>query len=264
MDDQMFSQNAFERLMASSSSKGEDTTAAPKSQGPRKRAPLTPVSQSRLNFTTTPTPPQTVPQAAPQSPRESSPSPRSPTPASINVGGSSKLEWFGPLATEPHLESVRRNLFGKIAETEDLGGGCTGVLGFREDTRPTPDRAELAILRSVRPDAPARYSPYVLAMARDMVLLPQGPPPRYPPELRQVKAKRRKTDSNDKDATWVASHLCHNRRCINTEHMTWEPSWFNRLRDNCPGGELCRHRPKPCLNPHRQETEAVLDWTEYM
>jgi hypothetical protein len=45
--------------------------------------------------------------------------------------------------------------------------------------------------------------------------------------------------------------------------LTWEPSWFNRLRDNCPGGAACPHRPHPCLKPHRG-MGPVVDWTDYL
>lgn len=53
-----------------------------------------------------------------------------------------------------------------------------------------------------------------------------------------VQHKRGKLGSVEKEVTWVASHLCHNRLCVNTARLIWEPSWFNRLRDNYSGVQL--------------------------
>lgn len=37
---------------------------------------------------------------------------------------------------------------------------------------------------------------------------------------------------------------------------------MNRLRDNCPGGLACPHRPRRCLLPHRPAHELV-NWLEH-
>lgn len=184
-----------------------------------------------------------------------------------NLGGASKLEWYNPLINDPRLASVRSNLFNKISAQGPSKKGhpdCVKVVGFDETTRPVVDKAQLARFRSIAPDAPARYSPYVIALAKVGVRLPEKPPPAYPRELRQVKQKRAASaaEGNEKEATWVVSHLCHNRECVNTDHLTWEPSWFNRLRDNCSGGDACGHRPFPCLRSHRGDLQ-IVDWTTY-
>ena len=195
----------------------------------------------------------------------------------MNVGGSSKLAWVNVLALDSSLEKCRSNLFSKISNTEAVAGseeildpedkklgGCLQVKGFGEATRPVLDKALQGTLKSVCSDAPERFSPYVLAMIRDRKVLPSFDPPKYPEALRKVKNKRVKSSNfEDQDATWVASHLCHNKRCVNSNHLVWEPSWMNRLRDNCPGGKSCLHLPDRCLRPHRPAEEAV-DWTSYL
>lgn len=60
--------------------------------------------------------------------------------------------------------------------------------------------------------------------------------------------------------SWVASHLCHNSRCIDPTHLVWEPDWYNRSRDNCLREvecpkcscrfPVCSHEP-PCLKAHK-------------
>lgn len=188
-------------------------------------------------------------------------------PKGHNVGGSSELAWFNPLASDPQLRGVRDHLAAKISAVaaSALGcGGCVKVVGFNENTRPVANAAEMRLLKTVCPSAPARFSPYVISMAKAGMLLPDRPPPPYPAELRHVKHKRTAAaaEGNEKGATWVASHRCHNRECVNAERLVWEPSWFNRLRDNCPGGEACGHRPHPCLASHRP-AGGIVDWTVY-
>lgn len=157
------------------------------------------------------------------------------------------------------------NLKSKIQDVEITDKGCKQVKGFTEATRPVLDKAFKPVFKQVCSDGPERFSPYVIAMAAVGTLIRAPKPPAYPEELRKVKSKRSKSaaDGNNKDATWVASHLCHNRQCVNAEHLVWEPSWMNRLRDNCPGGDACVHRPDRCLAPHREE-EELIDWTAYL
>lgn len=181
-----------------------------------------------------------------------------------NVGGASKLTWFNVLAGAEQAEP-RANLVQKIGDTKRVDG-CLLVEGFGPETRPVMDKKWLAKFRETCPDAPARFSPYHIALLKARVLVPAADPPPYPAELRLVKQKRssKAADGNEKSATWVASHLCHNHQCVDVEHLRWEPSWFNRLRDNCPGGDNCPHRPDACINPHRPAEEELVDWTKYL
>lgn len=133
------------------------------------------------------------------------------------------------------------------------GTNCHFVKGFTEDTRIVVDKQYRHLLRE---DFPERFSPYIVAMAGAKQIIPWNAPPTLPAHLRKRKGVAEKT------ATWVASHLCHDRRCVNPEHLTFEPSWFNRIRDNCPGGELCVHRPKPCIRAHRPAGETI-NWEDY-
>jgi hypothetical protein len=184
--------------------------------------------------------------------------------ARVNVGGASKLTWFNVLASDQRLRDAKANSVQKIASTSN-DNGCVVVRGFNEETRPVMDKSHLEGFRKICPDAPARYAPYHIALLQANKLVPDNEPCSYPEELRLVKHKRVKTEAsgNEKGATWVTSHLCHNK-CINVNHLTWEPSWFNRLRDNCPGGQACVHRPHACLQPHRPADSQLIDWTEYM
>lgn len=188
--------------------------------------------------------------------------------ASANVGGASKLEWFNILATHPELEGARQNLFAKIKDTERTQDGCYVVKGFKEDTRPTLDKSFVDTFKRLCLDGPARFSPYHISMLQHQILVPLYDPPPYPAAQRMVKQKRNKSaaENNEKSATWVASHLCHHRLCIEaklgSEHLCWEPNWFNRPRDNCPGGDACNHRPQPCLRSH--QASEIIDWTTYI
>jgi len=73
--------------------------------------------------------------------------------------------------------------------------------------------------------------------------------------------------ATDAEAKWVASHLCHRKDCVEPTHIVWEPGWYNRARDNCPGkvecttchtqpAATCGHIPQ-CIRSHRA---PVLDW----
>lgn len=60
------------------------------------------------------------------------------------------------------------------------------------------------------------------------------------------------------------SHLCHNKRCCNPDHMVWEEGKNNKKRNQCPhvvGGVLmCKyiHAAPTCLAPHsRFESNGV-------
>jgi hypothetical protein len=198
-------------------------------------------------------------------PTSATPQPHLPKPAKqpkVNVGGSSKLMWFNTLLREPRLKDARENLAAKIGNTKEHDG-CLEVVDFKDTTRPTLDKRFYSTLHTLAPDAPERFMPYQLALIKADIEMPDYDPPKYPQALRHVSQKRNADQEVDKPATWVISHLCHNKLCVNPQHLTWEPSWFNRLRDNCPAGDACTHRPSRCLKPHRT-MGPVVDWTEYL
>ena len=145
---------------------------------------------------------------------------------------------------------------------ESFGCCCKHVNGFTEATGRVLHKALKPVFKQSCPDMPERFSPYVIAMATAGRLIPAPKPSAYPEELRKVKAKGTKSapEGHEKDATWVASHLCHNRRCVNAEHLVWEPSWMNRLRDNCTGADACVHRRDKSLAPHGATEEELIDW----
>mgnify|MGYP001362008966 CR=1 FL=1 len=47
-----------------------------------------------------------------------------------------------------------------------------------------------------------------------------------------------------------ASHLCHQKLCINPQHVIWEPGWSNQSRKSCKQYSVCLgHGSHPkCLN----------------
>lgn len=181
----------------------------------------------------------------------------------VNVGGSSQLKWFNELATHPKLVGARQNLIKKISNRVKVGDlGCEHVTGFVKTTRPTLDKSFQELCKQLCPSLPERFLPYQISLLETGDLVPNGAPPPYPEELRLVTHKRVKSanEGNEKQATWVISHTCHDSMCVFPDHLTWEPSWFNRLRDNCPGGNACIHRPKPCLRAHRVVSD-LINWT---
>lgn len=191
------------------------------------------------------------------------PPPTKPT-RKINVGGGSKMRWLNQLIDCPKLQPALQNLAAKITDTETTPSGCVQVVGKDEHFRPQIDKRLREQARELCPDLPERFAVYHISLACSGKHIPTSEPPAYPAELRKVKAKRSAAANagNEKDACWVASHLCHNRQCIASGHLEWEPSWMNRLRDNCPGGTGCIHRPRPCIAPHRS-AEELVDWTQY-
>jgi len=93
---------------------------------------------------------------------------------------------------------------------------------------------------------PVRVSVHILAL----VLAGRGPPERSPP----------RHPTSNKQAFWVASHLCHNKSCTQPDHLVWEPNWANRQRDGCLGGSCCVHLPYKCIRAHRRPVDNV-DWS---
>jgi len=144
--------------------------------------------------------------------------------AKKNVGGASKLSWFNPLATRSDLTACRQNLFDKIKNTTTNSFSCVSVNSFKEDTRPVMDKQYNSILLSklASVDTITRYSPYAISMMEAQKLLPTYDPPALPAKFRQV--TKRSGKETEKEATWVISHLCHNKICINADHLRWEPS----------------------------------------
>jgi len=168
------------------------------------------------------------------------------------------MAWFRILALASDLEGIRTRLTAKIRKTRTVTTlGCVEVTDPK--TRPVMDKKDLEKFKESASDAPERYEFYHIALLRDQKIMPSYDPPPYPEKFRK--------SSNFKigqEATWVVSHLCHNRKCCNTEHLVWEPSWMNRLRDNCPGGDECRHGPDKCLRAHRYNDDEIVDWTAYL
>jgi hypothetical protein len=76
-----------------------------------------------------------------------------------------------------------------------------------------------------------------------------------------VKYLKEKGVAYEDFAKYELSHLCHNKKCFNPNHIYPEPNRVNSSRDHCEvvifvNGELrdiCRHNPK-CLR-----TKKVLD-----
>jgi len=175
------------------------------------------------------------------------------------------MQWFNVLATDPKVKSAKANLVGKFtkASTKTTNVDCTEITSFKSE-RITMDKQFQQIFSKHCPSAPERYSLYRVALLKASQLVPTFDPPALPAEHRQVKNRRKAGALVEKKATWVGSHRCHNHNCVNVDHLCWEPSWFNRLRDNCLGGEKCFHRPKPCLNAHRPAEGDLLDWTAFI
>jgi hypothetical protein len=47
------------------------------------------------------------------------------------------------------------------------------------------------------------------------------------------------------------SHLCHNRKCFNPQHLVRETHAKNWDRIHCHGGAHCKHEPA-CLEQQKQ------------
>lgn len=48
------------------------------------------------------------------------------------------------------------------------------------------------------------------------------------------------------DKQYDVSHLCHNRQCVNIEHLSEEPHYVNNNRQHCKAlGECTEHHPYP-------------------
>lgn len=54
-------------------------------------------------------------------------------------------------------------------------------------------------------------------------------------------------DVNFYDQSYTVSHLCHNPKCYNWDHLVLEPLWMNKGRNGCPCIG-CHHFPK-CISP---------------
>lgn len=50
------------------------------------------------------------------------------------------------------------------------------------------------------------------------------------------------------DDEMTVSHLCHNNKCHNPQHLVFERLPVNKGRNGCPGGPWCRHRTH-CMLP---------------
>jgi len=111
---------------------------------------------------------------------------------------------------------------------------------------------------------PRKINASHVALLMDGRRRPDKLPPQCPPDWFKSLFGRLATDA---EAKWVASHLCHQKECVQPEHIIWEPGWYNRARDNCPGKVVCTtchtepaascgHFPQ-CIRAHRA---PALNW----
>lgn len=139
-----------------------------------------------------------------------------------NPGGGSDLSWFNYLLDEVCLVDCVDHLCEKLNPVSaDNGLGCVHHAGKRSDA--TARGARLGFDKSVRPVTregvpvlPELFFVYHISMLRARKRIPEGAPPALPDALRKVLNKKGPADW---DAKWVASHLCHNPRCINVDHL---------------------------------------------
>lgn len=178
------------------------------------------------------------------------------SPARLNKGAASSLAWIHWLIghrdtsvfrrLETNLEELRNKC--AVPDPDELGCMLTDVHG--SDHRRTSTEAyrqQIDCLGLEAREIPVRVSVHVLAL----VIAGRGPPIDAPP---------RHLDSN-KQAFWVASHLCHNKSCTQPGHLVWEPNWANRQRDGCLGGTSCVHVPHKCIRAHRRPVD-IVDWSQ--
>lgn len=56
-----------------------------------------------------------------------------------------------------------------------------------------------------------------------------------------------------------ASHLCGHARCVNADHLVWEPKGVNCSRDVCHKyGERCTHEPR-CIEYHEEDAIYIAE-----
>jgi hypothetical protein len=177
------------------------------------------------------------------------------SPARQNKGAASSLAWIDWLIghrdtdvfrrLETNLGELRRQC--AVPDPDAIGCMLTDVHG--SDHRRTSTEAFRQQIDGLGEEAkqlPVRVSVHILAL----VLAGRGPPERPPP----------RHPSSNKQAFWVASHLCHNKSCTQPDHLVWEPNWANRQRDGCLGGSCCVHLPYKCIRAHRRPVDNV-DWS---
>jgi hypothetical protein len=170
------------------------------------------------------------------------------SPNRINKGGASSLDWVNWLIDHRDagfFQRMLRNL--KVlreacADPDPDNIGCVLTNNAGSDHRRTSTEAfreDIEQAGGIANTIPMRVSAHVLALIAAGKRLPNTQPPAHP------FSKRRK------GAYWTASHLCHNKSCINPDHLVWEPNWANRQRDGCLGKGNCVHTVK-CIRAHRR------------
>jgi len=171
-----------------------------------------------------------------------------------NKGAASGNAWIYWLL-EHRETDVYRRLMGNLQEIRDRCAdpdpdhiGCQLTDSHGSDHRRTSTEAYRQMIDAhgdIANQIPVRVSLHVLAL----IDAGKGPPnltcPRHP--------------TSNKQAFWVASHLCHNKSCTNSDHLVWEPNWSNRQRDGCIA-TTCVHRPYRCIRNHRR-VEQNIDWS---
>ncbi|KAI0107347.1 hypothetical protein F4776DRAFT_433538 [Hypoxylon sp. NC0597] len=172
----------------------------------------------------------------------------------VNSGSGSQLEWLNELATKPSLRPVLDSLHNRVQDHHVCATtGCWKLPCKSVEYRPAIEKKHASL---VNHNFPRKVMAHHVSLAYHRKLAPTYDPPPFPDELRHIKP------ADGGKAAWVASHLCHDRACINPDHLVWEPGWANRLRDNCAGLDQCWHRPFRCIRPHRP-VESV-NWTDYL
>jgi len=191
--------------------------------------------------------------------------PNVPSTKRINPGGSSEVAWFNTLMIAPHLSFLRAHLFVKIEAPRSVIA-TTGCIIYKI----AGDFQRIDIDKSIRQtlvstdllfeeQLPIKINAHHIALLKAGKFIPNRSPPLPPKALL--------TRSSATSSRFVASHLCHQKACINPDHLVWEPDWYNRLRDNCLAQSLtcgcgkvhdvCVHVPK-CICSHRKVD--VIDW----
>jgi hypothetical protein len=172
----------------------------------------------------------------------------------VNKGAQSNLtEWVNPLIDNPHTSLYKRlkKNFDQIrqqwpkAKRDPDQIDCHLIDEKDSDhVRTSTEAYRLLADQSNLSALPMRVAIHHLAMIFSNKKVPEYAPPAHTGS--RIGAK----------PTWHCSHLCHNKSCTNSEHLVWEPSWYNRQRDGCVGRDQCRHLPQ-CLRSHRR---TQIDW----
>jgi len=193
-----------------------------------------------------------------------------------NPGGKSQVVWFNQLLDDQSsaAKNFKRRLINRLSESKiSQPNGCikyTGdkvALNDRKHPRVDPGSAAYAAFKSACPAivVPVKINASHIALLKAGTRRPDVDTPACPQAFVQASGGALVEGRGNR---WVASHLCHNKWCIQPNHIVWEPDWYNRARDNCVGQIICsncttlvpnscQHIP-PCMRPHRGI--QIPDW----